>query len=35
MVDCIETVDAEFAREIADFYAHCLKFGRIQEREQI
>lgn len=34
IVNHIQTTDTEFAQELSDFYAHCLKFNRVQEREQ-
>lgn len=33
IVDHIQSIDPEFARELSDSYAHCLKFNRVQERE--
>jgi hypothetical protein len=33
ILDDIRAIDAEFAVELADFYAHCVKFNRVQERE--
>lgn len=34
LLDQVRLIDNEFALDFSDFYGHCLKFNRIQEREQ-
>lgn len=34
IIDDIKAADSQFATELADFYAHCLKFNRAQEPEE-
>jgi hypothetical protein len=35
LIDHIRSIDSDFESELSDFYEHCLKFNRLQEREHV
>jgi len=35
IIDHIRSIDRDFESELSDFYEHCLKFNRLQEREHV